>query len=150
MVAAEFSLKITGDNVNLNLDVWHYLPKNVSIDSGALSQVDLSALMAHPQDLIFQRGAIHQFLCEYGAIAYASASLISSGRLAVVVWPPNVWFCRSQSGPDGVFLAPYDLNIHGEGQQLSKGLAMENWSNLEARRDGWSQCHFSSEVQYAN
>lgn len=82
--------------------------------------------------------AIVRLLCRYASELLREALTPDDLKLAVIVWPPSVWFCLSTDGLHGSFVQPYDNVIHGEITcELDKGMNIWNYSNIEAMRDGW-------------
>ena len=85
----------------------------------------------------FDGAAIVRLLGEYGLGVRKAANPPEGTCLVIVVWPPEVWFCPNQAGLDGVFVEQYSQAKHGVGIKLSKPDNIWDYSNLDAKRDGW-------------
>jgi hypothetical protein len=67
-----------------------------------------------------------------------TSSAPKAQKLAVVVWPPQVFFCPSLDGLDGVFVEPYDEDKHGKNCfVLHKEYDIWDFTSAHALRDGW-------------
>jgi hypothetical protein len=74
----------------------------------------------------------------YGALTRESASAPKGQKLTVVVWPPQVFFCPSFDGADGVFIEKYDEEKHGKNCFiLHKESNIWDFTSAHALRDGW-------------
>lgn len=82
-----------------------------------------------------------QLLGIYGVLAHKASSKPKNQKLAVVVWPPQVFFCPSKDGLDGVFVEPYSEEKHGKNCfVLHKDSNIWDFGSVDALRDGWTFC----------
>lgn len=58
-------------------------------------------------------------------------------KLAVVVWPPNVWVVPSIDGLDGCFVEPYSEEKYGSSYcKITKDFNLHEFSSINAIWDG--------------
>jgi hypothetical protein len=89
-------------------------------------------------ELPFSAAPCIRLLGIYGVLAKKASSCPELQKLAVVVWPPQVFFCPSLDELDGVFVEPYDKNKHGKNCfVLHKECNIWDFTSAHALRDGW-------------
>lgn len=101
----------------------------------------MDSLDNYPEGFVgrpFKGPSVLRILAEYAATAHKCSWAPEETALAVVVWPPEVYFCPSMCGINGAFLEPYHASKHGEyAYKIQKGMDIWAYSNIEATRDGW-------------
>lgn len=86
----------------------------------------------------FEGKRLASVLAEYGQVAHKCAA-VSGCELAIVIVPPSVWFCPSESGFNGVFIEPYSEDKFGAGVEVSKADgSLWDYCSINARLDGWN------------
>jgi hypothetical protein len=82
--------------------------------------------------------AVLRIIADYASVAHKCSWPPEGTSLAVVVWPPEVYFCPSPYGAHGAFVEPYDPLKYGEyARKITKSMNIWEYTNIDAMRDGW-------------
>ena len=89
---------------------------------------------------LIQGKAALRIVAEYGLMYYKCAVLSSDSkiRLRLIIDGNTVYTFLSLDGVAGVFIYPYDAELHGDWVEKLDKNSLYDFNNIEARLEGWS------------